>query len=286
MSLVTTKVMLEDAYKNNYAVGAFAAHNLEVLKAVVAGAESHDAPVIIQTTPGTVRYVGINYMTSLVKTAAQQTKVPVALHLDHGNSFEVVCQCLRAGYTSVMIDGSQFPFEENVHLVKKVVEVAHYAGVPVEAELGRIGGVEDDLSVDDSGAGLTDSDAAEEFVRRTEIDSFAPAFGTAHGLYKKDPDLDFRLLDNISQRTGIPIVMHGASGIPEKDVRKAVTYGVSKVNFSTELKAAFVKELGSYLNSHPQQEDPRKYFVTAREKVQEIVKQKIEMIQPAKKSPI
>ncbi|WP_257348989.1 class II fructose-bisphosphate aldolase [Pseudalkalibacillus decolorationis] len=279
MALVSTKVILEDAYKNHYAIGAFGVHNLEVMKAVAAGAESLDAPVIFQTTPGTIRYTGIDYIQALATMVAEKSKVPIALHLDHGDSYETVMQCLRAGYTSVMIDGSRLPFNENIVLVKRVVEAAHAVNVPVEAELGTIGGVEDDLSVEDKDTQLTDPDLAEEFVRETNIDSFAPAFGTAHGLYKSEPKLNFRLIETISKRIGCPIVMHGASGVPEESVQKSLQFGVSKVNFSTELKVEFVSRLRDYLVNNPNTDDPRKYFVPAREAVTEIVKEKISMLQ-------
>ncbi|WML49084.1 class II fructose-1,6-bisphosphate aldolase [Neobacillus sp. PS3-34] len=279
MSFVTTKELLDDAYWNNYAVGAFAVHNLEILKAVVVGAESLGAPVIFQTTPGTIKYLGIEYIVEMTKIAAEKAKIPIALHLDHGDSFKTVMQCIRAGYTSIMIDGSHLPFEENIHLVKKVVEAAHFVNVPVEAELGTIGGVEDDLSVEDANAQLTNPDLAEEFVLRTNIDSFAPAFGTAHGLYKSEPKLNFELLDEINKRVKCPIVMHGASGVPEESVRHSLNYGVAKVNFSTELKIAFAEKLRTFMMDNPTQEDPRKYFVPAREAVEKIVKQKIEMLQ-------
>lgn len=277
MPLVTSKEMLNDAYRNGYAVGAFATHNMEIMKAVVEAAEELDAPIMFQTTPGTIRYVGIEYMVAMARVAAEKAKVPIALHLDHGDSFDIVAQCLRAGYTSVMIDGSHLPFEENVALVQKVVETAHAVDVPVEAELGTIGGVEDDLSVDEAEATYTDPALAEEFVSRTGIDSFAPAFGTAHGLYKGEPKLDFERLHEISQRVKIPIVMHGASGVPEQSVRESLKYGVSKINISTELKIPFAEQLRQYLIDHPNESDPRKYFVTAREAVKEVAKQKIRM---------
>ncbi|MBF0708783.1 class II fructose-1,6-bisphosphate aldolase [Alkalihalobacillus hwajinpoensis] len=279
MPLVSSKPLLDDAYKNHYAIGAFAVHNLEIMKAVISGAEKIDTPVIFQTTPGTIKYVGIENIKNMVNSVAEKTSIPIALHLDHGDSFKTVLQCLRAGYTSVMIDGSKLQYEENVALVQKVVEAAHYVNVPVEAELGTIGGVEDDLSVDEQDAQLTDPDLAKDFVARTDIDSFAPAFGTAHGLYKKEPRLNFELVQKISESTGRPIVMHGASGVPEEKVRESLQYGVSKVNFSTELKVEFVARLRDYLNDHPHTDDPRKYFVPAREAVEEIVKKKILMLQ-------
>lgn len=279
MPLVTTKEMLTDARDNHYAIGAFGAHNLEIIKSIIAGAESVGAPVILQTTSSTYKYVGMPYMIAMAKAAAEQAKVPVALHLDHGESFNVVMECLRAGYTSVMIDGSTLPYEENVMLVKRVVEAAQPIGVPVEAELGTIGGVEDDLVVDKSMAAFTDPLLAGEFVRATGIDSLAPAFGTAHGNYKQEPDLQFDLLRKIQDETAIPLVMHGASGVSEESVRKALQYGVAKVNFSTELKDLFADELRSYFIQNPNENDPRKYFLPAREALIDLVRKKIEMLQ-------
>ncbi|WP_413375554.1 class II fructose-bisphosphate aldolase [Alkalihalobacillus sp. 1P02AB] len=283
MSLVSTKQLLEDAYQNHYAIGAFGAHNLEIMKAVIAGAEEMGSPVILQTTPGTIKYVGIEYMKAMAESAAKQAKVPVALHLDHGDSFDIVMKCLRAGYTSVMIDGSHLALEDNIELVKKVTEVAHLLDVPVEAELGTIGGVEDDLVVNEEEVIYTDPKMAEFFVRQTGIDSFAPAFGTAHGMYKKEPNLQFDLLEEINARVACPIVMHGASGIADDVVQKALDYGVSKVNFSTELKVIYAKELRQYFSEHPNEDDPRKYFVPGVEAVKALVKEKITVLQSKSK---
>ncbi|MBB4823394.1 fructose-bisphosphate aldolase class II/tagatose 1,6-diphosphate aldolase GatY/KbaY [Sporosarcina luteola] len=279
MPLVTTKEMMQDAYNNHYAIGAFGAHNLEIIKSVIAGAEAEGAPVILQTTSSTYQYVGMPYMIAMVKAAAEQAKIPVALHLDHGESFRVVMECLRAGYTSVMIDGSRLPFEDNVALVKQVVEAASSIGVPVEAELGTIGGVEDDLVIEDSMAMFTDPVMARDFVQQTGIDSLAPAFGTAHGAYKKEPELQFSLLEQINREVSVPLVMHGASGVPEESVRKALRYGIAKVNFSTELKDLFAEELRAFFKQQPEENDPRKYFLPAREAVTELVKTKIRMLQ-------
>lgn len=279
MPLVTTNDMLQDAYKNNYAIGAFGAHNLEIIKSVIAGAEKVGAPVILQTTASTYKYVEMPYMIAMAKAAAEQAKVSVALHLDHGESFQVVMECLRAGYTSVMIDGSHLPFEHNIALVKKVVEAAGAVGVPVEAELGTIGGVEDDLVVEEQNAFFTDPKLAERFVKETGIQSFAPAFGTAHGKYKQEPKLQFELLEEIQRLTNIPLVMHGASGVSEASVRKALNYGVAKVNFSTELKDLFAEQLRAFFIANPNENDPRKYFLPAREAVTHLVQQKIEMLQ-------
>lgn len=279
MTLVTTKEMMEDAYANGYAIGAFGVHNLEIMKAIIAGAEKANAPVILQTTSSTYKYIGMPYMIALAKAAAAQAKVPVALHLDHGESLNNVMECLRAGYTSVMIDGSGLPFEDNIALVKRVVEVAKAVGVPVEAELGTIGGVEDELKVDEANALFTDPEMAGRFVHETGIDSFAPAFGTAHGAYKKEPELQFDLLDQIRQATNIPLVMHGASGVPDASVKKAIGLGVSKVNFSTELKDLFANEIRAFFIDNPTENDPRKYFLPARAALTELVEQKIRMLQ-------
>lgn len=286
MPLVSAKEMLIDGYQNRYAVGAFATHNLEIMKAVVEAANELDVPVIFQTTPSTIRYVGIKYLAAMTEVAAELSKVPIALHLDHGDNLEIVTQALRAGYTSIMIDGSHLPFEENVSLVKKVVEMAHYINVPVEAELGSIGGVEDEMSVDEASASLTDPDLAEEFVTRTKIDFFAPAFGTAHGIYKREPKLDFSRLEKISNKVNLPLVMHGASGVPKESIKKAVTLGVSKINISTELKIPFAEHLRNYLIEHHQETDPRKYFLSAREAVKEIVKQKINMMNESRTTKV
>jgi len=273
--LTSPKELLADAYRNRYAVAAFAAHNMEMMRAVVEAAEEAGAPVILQTTPATLRYAGLELIVAMARAAAEGAKVPVALHLDHGDTFETVVRCLRAGYTSVMVDASRLPFLENAAFVAKVTEAAHAAGVPVEAELGTIGGAEE------GGAGeeeLTDPEAAEEFVRRTGIDFLAPAFGTVHGVYKGEIRLDFSRLEAISRRVGLPLVMHGASGVPGEMIRRAIARGVSKVNFSTELKRAFVRQLRNYLSNHPEETDPRRILLPAREAVKQIAKRKIEIV--------
>ncbi|MDW0115178.1 class II fructose-bisphosphate aldolase [Sporosarcina saromensis] len=279
MALVTTKELLKDAYTNHYAIGAFGVHNLEIMKSIIAGAEAVGVPVILQTTSSTYNYIRLPYLMAMAEAAAKQATVPVALHLDHGESLNHVMECLRAGYTSVMIDGSTLPFEENIALVKRVVEVAKPIGVPVEAELGTIGGVEDDLVVDEQLALFTDPEMAGRFVRETGIDSFAPAFGTAHGAYRQTPKLQFELLDKIRQATDIPLVMHGASGVPDESVKRAIRLGVSKVNFSTELKDLFAEQLRSYFIEDPTENDPRKYFLPAREALTELVEKKLRVLQ-------
>ncbi|HET7627050.1 MAG TPA: class II fructose-bisphosphate aldolase [Bacillales bacterium] len=273
MTLVSSKEMMINAYQNHYAVPAFATHNLEIMKAVVEAAEELSSPIIFQTTPGTIKYVGVEYMAAMARVAAEKSTIPIALHLDHGDCFETVIKCLRAGYTSIMFDGSRLSFSENIALVQKVVEVCHPVDVPVEAELGTIGGVEEDLEIVEAEARYTSPQQAETFVKQTKIDSFAPAFGTAHGVYKDDPKLDFNRLQEISTRVCLPIVMHGASGVSSTSVREALKFGVSKVNISTDLKNTFIEELRQYLKQHPKESDPRKYFLTARQVVKDVAKQ-------------
>ncbi|MBM7551576.1 class II fructose-1,6-bisphosphate aldolase [Thalassobacillus pellis] len=283
MAFVTSKEIMTDAYRNNYGIGAFAVHNLEILEAVVRQAEKLAAPIILQTTPGTVKYLGIDRAVQMIKATAEKAKIPIALHLDHGDSFETAMKCLRAGYTSIMIDGSHLPFEENIELVKRVVAAAKPMGVPVEAELGTIGGVEDDLEVSEEYAMFTQPSDAKTFVEETDIDFFAPAFGTAHGLYKKEPKLRFDLLEQINKMVDVPIVMHGASGVPDVSVMEALKYGVAKVNFSTELKVVFVEALRKVLSEDPDVSDPRKYFVPAMDEVSKVVAQKISLLGSANK---
>lgn len=279
MSLVTTKQILEDAYQNHYAVGAFGTHNMEIMKAVAQGAEDMNSPVIFQTTPGTIKYLGIDHVVAMARIVAQQAKVPIALHLDHGDTFETVCRCLKAGYTSIMIDGSHLPLQENIDLVQRVVQAAHAVQIPVEAELGTISGVEDDLFVDESESEYTNPEIAEEFVRQTGVDTLAPAFGTAHGMYKREPNLRFELLEELTQRINIPLVMHGASGISMESLQKSLSYGISKVNFSTELKHIFADHLYAFLCENRSEKDPRKYYEPAKLAVKQLVMDKIAALQ-------
>ncbi|UZJ80951.1 class II fructose-bisphosphate aldolase [Fictibacillus sp. KU28468] len=281
MPLVSSKEMVNDAYRNHYAIGAFPAHNLEMIRAVTEAADDLSVPIILQSTPATIYYMGMDHMVSMVKTAADGVSVPVSLHLDHGESIRTVHQCVRGGYNSIMIDGSLLPFEENIDLVKQVVSVCHDVDVPVEAELGAIGKADDESQDMEY---YTDPSMAEEFVYRTKIDFLAAAFGTAHGQYKKAPRLDFDRVKKISEQTGVPIVMHGASGVPDEDLKRAIGCGVSKVNFSTELKQAFFKELSHFLHENPLQNDPRKVFVTSREAVKSIVKEKLLLLKPIPKA--
>lgn len=274
MPLVTTKEMLAHAQAGHYAVGAFNVENLEMVMAVVQAAEESRAPVILQTTPSTVKYAGLDYSLAMAQVAAARASVPVAMHLDHGESFALAMQALRTGYTSIMIDGSHDTFENNIALTRRVTEACAPAGISVEAELGKVGGKEDDLDGGD-GNPFTDPQQAKEFVARTNVDSLAVAIGTAHGLYAGTPKLDFERLRAIRALLSIPLVLHGASGVPDEAVRESIRLGICKVNFATELRIAFSDGVKSYLAKDPKVFDPKKYSKVGRENVVAVVKEKI-----------
>lgn len=279
MALVTTKKMLLDAQKNGYAVGAFNVENMEMVMAVVSAAEETKSPVIMQTTPSTVKYAGFDYFYANVKVAAQKANVPVAIHLDHGNSFELAMKAYRTGYTSIMIDGSHGSFEENIALTKSVVDVCKNGNVPVEAELGKVGGKEDDL--DGGEGGYTDPLEAKEFVQRTGADSLAISIGTAHGVYKGKPKLDLNRLSQIREVVDIPLVLHGTSGVPDDIVTECVNRGICKVNYATDLRIAFTKGVKKVLEENPDTIDPKKYNSQGREEVKEYVKSKMIVVKSA-----
>jgi fructose-bisphosphate aldolase class II len=274
MSLVTVKELLDNAKKGGYAVGAFNCNNMEIVQAIVAAAEAENAPVIIQASQGAIKYAGLEYIVALVDISAKNTKVPVALHLDHGTNFDQVVQCIRYGFTSVMIDGSKHSLEDNIALTKKVVEIARAVGVSTEAELGKIGGTEDDISVSDKDAMLTDPKDVKYFVEQTAVDALAVAIGTAHGQYKFEPKLDFERLAKIRDLVDIPIVLHGSSGVPDKDIQKAISLGVRKVNIDTNIREAFVRGVREAVQD-PKEIDPRKILGPARVQMTEIVREKI-----------
>jgi fructose-bisphosphate aldolase class II/tagatose 1,6-diphosphate aldolase GatY/KbaY len=256
--LVTTKDMLLDAQKGHYAVGAFNVENLEFVMAVLAAAEERHSPVIMQTTPGTVKYAGLDYFYGMVKAAAERTDVPVALHLDHGDGFDRCMQALRVGYTSVMIDGSHVPFEQNMELTESVAKVGLAMGVPVEAELGKVGGKEDDGPDAGKENPFTDPDEAVEFVERTGCTSLAVGVGTAHGVYKGTPHIEQGILKQIRAKVSIPLVLHGTSGVPDDQVFEAIENGICKVNYATELRQAFTRGYMGYMAENPDCFDPKK----------------------------
>lgn len=278
MPFVTTLEMLSDARRNRYAVGAFNVENMEMAMAVVRAAEEEHAPVILQTTPSTVKYAGLTVYAGIVRALAEKTTVPVALHLDHGSSAELAFDALKAGYTSVMIDGSREPMEGNIAVTARVVEAARKAGVPVEAELGKVGGKEDDLN--GGAGGYTDPTDAVAFVRQTGVTSLAVAIGTAHGVYVGTPVLDVPRLAAIRRALeesglALPLVLHGASGLTDEAVRDCIAEGICKVNFATELRQAYTKGVEAYIESDPKVFDPKKYGKAGMDRVTELVRQRI-----------
>ena len=231
----------------------------------------------MQTTPGTVKYAGFDFYFANVRTAAERTKIPVVMHLDHGNSFAMAMQAFRAGYTSIMIDGSKLPFEENIALTKSVVDVCHASNVPVEGELGKVGGKEDDLENDDDNP-YTDPQEAKIFVERTGVDSLAIGIGTAHGVYKGIPKVNMEVLSAVRQVVDVPLVMHGTSGVPDEQVRDAVSRGICKVNYATDLRIAFTNGVKEFMASNPNAFDPKKYSALGMNEVTAYVAQKMEVV--------
>ena len=271
--LVTAKQLMLDAQKGGYAIGAFNVENMEMVQAVVAAAQELKSPVIIQTTPSTLKYASPEMFYANVAAAAKAASVPVVMPLDPGSSFQLAMQAFRAGYTSIMIDGSHSPYEENIAVTKAVVDACHPAGVPVEAELGKVGGKEDDL--DGGDGGYTVPAEAADFVAKTGVDSLAVAIGTAHGVYKGVPKLDVDRLSEIRKVVSIPLVLHGTSGVPDEAVRECIRRGICKVNYATDLRIAFSTGLKEYLAKDPDAFDPKKYNALGREKVKEYVMSKM-----------
>ena len=301
MPLVTTKKMFEDAYKGGYAVGAFNVNNMEMIQAIVEAANECKSPVILQVSAGARKYANPVYLRHLVQAAVETTDIPVAMHLDHGADFEICKASIDGGFTSVMIDASSKPWEENIAITKKVVEYAHDHGVVVEAELGKLAGIEDDVNVAASDAQFTSPDEVEEFTSKTGIDSLAIAIGTSHGAYKfkpgQDPKLRIDILEEIGSRLpGFPIVLHGASsvpqdqvaiinkfggempnaiGIPESELKKAAKLAVCKINIDSDLRVAFTAAIRKHFVDNPSHFDPRQYLTDARLNMKEMVKHKI-----------
>jgi len=278
MNIVSSKDMLIAARKGGYAVPAFNIHNLETIQVVAEAAAELNSPLMIAATPSTLKYAGEDYLLAIVDVAAKRYNIPIAVHLDHAEDVPYIKQLIDMGYKSVMIDASHHPFEENIAIVQEVVKYAHSRGVSVEAELGRLGGQEDDLIVDEKDSFYTDPHAAVEFVEKTGIDSFAVAIGTAHGMYKSEPKLDFERLKTISELVEVPLVLHGGSGVPDRDVQRTITHGIAKVNIATELKIPFAQAVREYLKANPDANDPRKYLTPAKEAMKKVAMQKIMMI--------
>ena len=272
MSLVTTKELMLDAQKNHYAIGAFNAENMEMVQAIIAAAEELRAPVIVQTTPGTLKYASPAMFHAMVAAAASEASVPVVMHLDHGSSYELAMQAFRAGYTSVMIDGSHESFEDNIALTKSVADAGRAMGVPVEAELGKVGGKEDDGPAVEGESPYTDPAEAKEFVERTGCTSLAIGVGTSHGVYTSDPHIEQSVVKAIRDAVDVPLVLHGTSGVPDEQVAEAVKNGICKVNYATELRQAYTKGFMAYMAENPACFDPKKPAKEGMREITELVK--------------
>lgn len=278
MALVSMKDMLIQAKENGYAVGQFNINNLEFTQAILLAAKAENSPVILGVSEGAARYMGgFKLIVSMVKELIEEydVTVPVAIHLDHGSSLEKCVQAIHAGFTSVMIDGSHHPLSENIEITKRVVEIAHAVGVSVEAELGRIGGQEDDLSVDAADAFYAIPSECDQLVRETGVDCFAPALGSVHGPYKGEPNLGFDRMKEVMELTGVPLVLHGGTGIPTKDIKKAISLGSAKINVNTESQIASTNAVRAVLSNDDKVYDPRKFLGPARDAIQETVQGKM-----------
>ncbi|WP_159886531.1 class II fructose-bisphosphate aldolase [Paenibacillus puerhi] len=278
MPLVSSTPLLEAARSGGYGVGAFNLHTLEMLQAVVEAAEETKSPLILQSTVGTVKHLGADYLVAVATAAANRSSVPIALHLDHCTDFELIVHCIRAGYTSVMIDASMHPFEENVRQTQKVVEIARAAGVNVEAELGKVGGVEDDIVVAEHEALMADPEECAAFVELTRAHTLAPAIGTAHGIYKGEPKIDFDRVARIAGKVRVPLVLHGGSGIPEEQVKRCVGLGMSKMNIATEIRIVFSDAIKAVFAERPEENDPRRYMIPAKKAVKAAAIEKMRML--------
>ncbi len=294
------KEILEEARKGKYGVGAFNINNMEFLQGIIEAAEEEKSPVIIAVSEGAMKYAGVEYIYAMVKVAAEKASVPVALHLDHGKHWDKIVLAIRNGFTSVMIDASDKPFDENVAITNKVVDLAHAVGVTVEAELGRLAGVEDIVNVDEKEAILTNPEDAKRFVELTDVDALAVAVGTSHGAYKfkGEPKLDIERVKTIADLVQIPLVLHGASGVipeivelatkygaklpgakgvPDDQIKLAIEAGICKINIDTDLRLAFLAAVRRELTEKPENFDPRKYLGPGREMVKEVVKKKMRL---------
>ena len=274
-TLLSTRQMLFEAQKGQYAVPAFNIHNMETLQVVAETAAELHSPLILAATPSTVAYAGADYLVAMAAVAAARTDIPIALHLDHHEKFPDIQQSIDAGFSSCMIDASKEPFAVNIERTREVLDYAHRYDVTVEAELGKLVGIEDDLVVDEKDSLYTNPKDAVRFIEATGIDSLAVAIGTAHGLYKGRPKLDFERLQEIRQAVDIPLVLHGASDVPDELVQQAIRLGICKVNIATDLKIPFSGAIMAYLLEHPEASDPRKYLNPAKEAMQAVVRHKI-----------
>lgn len=304
MPLVTTTEMFKKAYDGGYAIGAFNVNNMEIVQAITEAADELKSPIILQCSAGARKYAKHAYLVHLVQAALEETNIPIALHLDHGADFEICKSCIDGGFTSVMYDGSSLPYEENIKIAKQVADYAHDKGVVVEAELGTLAGIEDDVQVEHGAESYTQPEQVEDFVKRTGVDSLAIAIGTSHGAYKfkpgQKPQLRFDILDEVSKRLpGFPIVLHGASsvlpkyvdiinanggkmedaiGIPEDMLRQAAKSAVCKINIDSDLRLGLTAGIREHMAAHPEHFDPRQYLTDGRAYVKEVVAHKIKTV--------
>jgi len=279
MSFVTTKEMLKKAQKGRYAVGAFNANNMEIVQAIVEAAEEENAPVILQASQGAIKYAGLDSIVVMVKVMAEKVNIPVALHLDHGTDYYQNIKCLRAGFTSLMYDGSKLSFDENVKMTKKVVEMAHACDIPVEAELGQIGKMGDSdepgVALEKVKESMAVPEEAVKFVELTEIDFLAAAVGTIHGCRTPFAKLDIPRIEKIRELTGVPLVLHGASGANDEEIRKGIAAGICKINIDTRIRMQFTEKIREIIKTNPQEIDPRKILGPAKEAAKEIIRNRI-----------
>lgn len=277
MPLVSMNEFLPKAKANKFAVGQFNMNNLEFAKAITEAAMEEKSPFIFGVSEGALKYMGIEYTVAIAEAAAKQSGLPIALHLDHGSTFEVAMKCIRAGFSSVMFDGSHHSFEDNIRLTKEVVKAAHAMGVSVEGELGTIGGVEDDISVDEKDAALAKPEEAIRFYEETGVDCVAIAVGTAHGMYKGEVKIRYDIIEEVAKAIPVPIVLHGGSGVPDDAIKQSIAAGVGKINVNTENQVACTEAIREVLAKDAKVYDPRKYLTPAKNAMVEVVRSKIRL---------
>jgi len=279
MPLADSKAMLIYAQKNRFAIGAFNANNMEVAQAIVSAAEEEKSPVIIQISEGAVKYAGAHCMFSIVKSLAERATVPIVCHLDHGVNYNTVIKCLRAGFTSLMFDGSSLPFRENINITKEIAKIAHSVGIPLEGEIGKVpDAAKGPLSQEDIKKYLTTPEEAKQFFESTGVDSLAVAVGSAHRMKVQSAKLDIERIARIREMVNAPLVLHGASGVLDDSIEKAIKAGIAKINFATELNKAYTEALKQIFSDKPELIDVRKYGEFGREKVKEVVKEKMRLL--------
>jgi fructose-bisphosphate aldolase class II len=275
MPLVSMNEFLPKAKAGKFAVGQFNMNNMEFAQAIMEAAMELNSPFIYGVSEGALKYMGIEFTVAMAEAAAKKSGLPIALHLDHGSSFDIAMKCIRAGFSSVMFDGSHHPYEENIRLTKEIVKAAHAMGVSVEGELGTIGGVEDDISVEEENANLAKPDEAIRFYEETGVDCLAIAVGTAHGMYSGEPNIRYDIIEKVASAIPVPIVLHGGSGVPDEMIKKSIQAGVGKINVNTENQVAMTATIREVLAKDAKVYDPRKYLTPARKAMVEVVKSKI-----------